>query len=428
MNTLAINEWGRQQLSPEDARQIADYLSKNRTSRQVNRLEIDRYDTLRNRGSIVGILQTGIIRIDLKPKVTEGFWEFLPHLIDRISRSRKLGEHIFIDAEQRVTIPRGMNHIPLLALSYISLLTRVLEVGAHKEYVRRQEDIPTIRGRLCMTQLAQRPPQMRNKLPCEYFDLTFDNSINQIVTWAAHRLLGAIRQSGRELRLTRQLREQYARLTQEISLTPKTRTHIQALHHVPQHYRELLKVCEAILTESILDASGDDDLQGVNFLIDMDWLFEQYITLLLEEIATESDGLNVKSQHPRDLCDYGKIKLRPDILLMFNGRTAGIIDVKWKLQESLPNSDFYQVVAYGLAELQRNSQMKEVTVALLAVDPTATELSIINYDEIAEVFEDGKRIRIQIIGIPARLFSLVPNIVEDQLKESLRNYLGTIAV
>ena len=86
------------------------------------------------------------------------------------------------------------------------------------------------------------------------------------------------------------------------------------------------------------------------FLIDMNQLFETFVTkLLAQELGPP---LTVRGQRTTHLGYGDKVRMVPDVSIDRNGKTEGILDTKYKKlgSEEFRNSDIYQVLAYCVAQ------------------------------------------------------------------------------
>jgi 5-methylcytosine-specific restriction enzyme subunit McrC len=397
---------------------------------------------LTNRGNNVGIIQTNDgLRFEFKPKFDNyikrerSFWAFLPRMLNTLCDFKDFNEKLFIDPNSKILLPVGLNYVPLLALSYISLCDKVLRVGLLKKYVKKTEVLRVIKGKIDFPNLAKKKPWEKTRIACTYFDLTFDNVENQIILWCANRLIKSLKTlatvTGGNY-ISRKLREQYITLTEEITLKPINKSDLNETSYrsIAPHYIELMNICQAILRESLfsLDETQSKSNTGVNFLIDMDWVFEQYMTYLFETVIKENDkyyNLRIESQKLEHLCDNNKINIKPDLLILRNRIPVAVIDFKWKLHEKDKNADFYQIICYSLAELEIN---KKGSIDANIFSVSNEESGRKHIDTISKVFSD-KQSKVVIGKIPLNTILFEHNdtlIIESRIKETIMNYLDTL--
>lgn len=400
---------------------------------------------IHNMGNNVGIIEFGGLQsrycLELRPKLDNDesyFWKFLPIMLNTLCDFDDFEKKIFIDPTEQITLPKGGSIVPLLTLSFVSLCDKVIHKGMLKKYIRKTERLHSIKGKIDFANLIKRNSWDLSTIPCNYYDLTFDNPENQIVLWCAHRLLGELRRVGtnkNKIPVIRKLREQYNLILSEISLLPKNEADFLNLNlsGISNYYVDLLNICKAILSESLFsfNESVDKTNKGVNFIIDMDWVFEQYMThlfeIVVEELNKSKPIFGVKSQFKQHLCDNNKIKIRPDMVIFKNDKPVAIIDFKWKRYDPNNNADFYQVICYGLAELQEYG-LAEISTNLFSVSNESSlnnEFYISIVDTISRIFKSPpKRISINKIALNSGILSKMnPQEIEEDIKKQIKKYL-----
>jgi 5-methylcytosine-specific restriction enzyme subunit McrC len=126
------------------------------------------------------------------------------------------------------------------------------------------------------------------------------------------------------------------------------------------HYRSVKPWCELILNEEMARAVVGT-WEGVSLLFPMEKLFERYVASCLRRSL--SPGVEMRAQSREHfLCEHdGRrvFRLEPDIVVERDNQ-RWILDTKWKLIDStdtqnnygLKQTDFYQLLAYGMTYLQ----------------------------------------------------------------------------
>ncbi|CAM5254743.1 hypothetical protein SALBM217S_08812 [Streptomyces griseoloalbus] len=86
------------------------------------------------------------------------------------------------------------------------------------------------------------------------------------------------------------------------------------------------------------------------FLIDMNQLFEDFVTVALSE-ALKEHGLTARLQDTHHLDTAGLVRIRPDLVVRTrDGRTpVAVVDAKYKVEkgDGRLNADLYQALAYA---------------------------------------------------------------------------------
>lgn len=397
---------------------------------------------LYNNSSNVGILNLPSTRITLefRPKLdtesVNNFWAFLPRMLHCLWDFDDFNERIFMDPEVIVDLPPGNSMVPLFALSLATLCNKAIETGLLKKYLPRDERLRKIKGKIDFGRLSREKAWDFSSVPCRYFDLTFDNHENQIILWCINRLLHKTKQilnqnNLSEPRIIKILREQFILLSQEVTLIPKTRSSILEVNYpsLPAHYLDLMRLCQGILTESLFSLEQDTHMiKGINFLIDMDWVFEQYMTFLFKEVSRSNEfkgRIIIRDQERHSLCDWNRIKIRPD-LLIYNSENQpkAVVDFKWKESTRGSNNDnLYQVICYGLAQLQKDSRIHKIDASLfyaLGKDE--------DFDKISKIFNQEKELSIKNMGLQQGVFRGNVDAIEKSIKTKISSYLKTLCI
>ena len=116
-----------------------------------------------------------------------------------------------------------------------------------------------------------------------------------------------------------------------------------------EHYRGVVGLSRLILRHSAFE-SRRGAVRATGFLMDMNTLFQEFVTVALRESLGVSEHVFLeKNINPLDT--GGDVKLKPD-LTWWSGRNCLFVgDAKYKRieNESVPNADLYQLLAYVTA-------------------------------------------------------------------------------
>jgi 5-methylcytosine-specific restriction endonuclease McrBC regulatory subunit McrC len=123
------------------------------------------------------------------------------------------------------------------------------------------------------------------------------------------------------------------------------------LDRLSLHYEKALEISKTILEESFVRSTEKGRSKGFNFIVDMNRLFEDFLTEMTRQIMSEKcPRLQVIDQMGFNSLDRdGKLTIKPDLLIFnqMSGKFPIIIDAKYKLD--VKNPDVYQMIAYSLA-------------------------------------------------------------------------------
>ena len=124
-----------------------------------------------------------------------------------------------------------------------------------------------------------------------------------------------------------------------------------------ERYRPAFRLAELFLKRSAPDVTGGR-AAGFSLFFDMNNLFEEYVGRVAVR-AFRSRGIQVRLQGPQrflavdESSGANAFAMRPDAVGMKDGRTAWIIDTKWKqlsaeeAREGASQADLYQMYAYA---------------------------------------------------------------------------------
>jgi len=256
------------------------------------------------------------------------------------------------DQNKVIDIKEGANFFDIIGRLFLNELEEIFKRGLYKRYVRREENINFLKGRLLINGQVGNEIRKRPKFFCSYDDLTFDNLENRIVLKATTLLIPLIRFNElikRDLiRYSHQLRD----LACLADVTPDDCDKVQ-YSRLNEYYEPIIKFSKVILQNYFIRSVHGGGARGFNFIVNMNKVYEDFITEIVKELVNEDDVFTnyvIEGQKKFDsLVREKKIITKPDIILRKKGTDNYplIIDAKYKKQAN--NADYYQVIAYALA-------------------------------------------------------------------------------
>ncbi len=229
--------------------------------------------------------------------------------------------------------------------------------GLVRRYVTHQDDLPVVRGRWHPATDLQRFPGRRDRLHCEFDELTADNPHNRILKAALRKLKAlfgghaAIRRDSETLLIW----------FGEVADVGVTRNELLRLStdRLVAHYKRALMMAEWFLCERATDF-GSGRNEGFTLLFDMNALFQAVTEKLIRKALPS--GFALREEGPRyfltrAIDGSSRFQMRPDFCLLQGTRIHAIIDTKWKRLEpedkdgkwGVSQSDVYQLNAYANA-------------------------------------------------------------------------------
>ncbi|MFI0895020.1 McrC family protein [Streptomyces sp. NPDC020983] len=239
--------------------------------------------------------------------------------------------------------------VPALAHAVERRIDAALRQGVLQGYRQVEESALVVRGRVLESEQIRRRFGRTPPVEVTYDAYTADTAENRILRAAAERLL---RLPGVPGVVRRRLARQRVRLADALPLVRGQELPRWQPSRLNSRYQTALRLAEAVLRGVSPEhrPTGPDPLSIDGFLLDMNKVFEDFVTVALREALRER-GLTAYLQDPHHLDTAGKVKIRPDLVARTgDGRTAlAVVDAKYKVEkpDGLLNADLYQALAYA---------------------------------------------------------------------------------
>ncbi len=267
------------------------------------------------------------------------------------------------------TASTGMmtSHMTLMEVfvqQFIHSMQRIVQLGLKSDYLRRRDNQPWLKGKLCIGEQIKHNSIRRDRFFVEYDEYRPERPENCLLKMAIEKVYGYSRNS--------ELLKELIRLRIVFESIPAVQDLDLAFNQVRldrhmQHYESALAWARLILLGNApLCMQGS--AEAVSLLFPMEAIFESFVTAWMRHHL--SDRWLVKPQsRAHSLTSYNDralFQLRPDMWLIPHDRRQNsplICDTKWKIVEAsverfnLSQSDFYQMLAYGVNHLQGQGDM-----------------------------------------------------------------------
>ncbi|MFJ9426527.1 McrC family protein [Streptomyces sp. NPDC101249] len=295
-------------------------------------------------GSRVGAVRTAggqIVRIMPKTPVSRLFF-LLGFSLDPARAWRDSGEG---------TVDTGAydDVVPALAHAVERQIDGALRQGVLQGYREITETALVVRGRLREAEQIRRHFGRTPPAEIAYDAYTADTAENRILRAATERLLRLPDVPGP---VRRRLAHQRVRLADALPLIRGQELPRWRPSRLNSRYQPALRLAEAVLrgTSPEHRPAEADPLTVDGFLLDMNKLFEDFVTVGLRE-ALRAHGLTARLQDPHHLDVASRVGMRPDLVVRTgDGRTPlAVVDAKYKVEKAdgLLNADLYQALAYA---------------------------------------------------------------------------------
>ena len=288
-------------------------------------------------GSTVGAFEIDGVSLLIKPKIG------IPQLLSLACYALGVYEpqDRLFDFTQAETLP------DILALALIAAARRAFARGLLRGYHTEEEALHTVRGRIRFDEQIRRRYGIPLPVELRFDEFTEDILANRLVKAAAARLRHMTLNSSEARRGLGWI----AAILENVSLLEFRRRNVPEVRfdRLNEHYRHVVGLARLILLHSEFE-SFRGDVRASGFLIDMNVLFQEFVTQALRE-TLEVSANTLRAEKKVHLDVDKQVNMYPD-LSWWNGETCTFVgDAKYKKvdDKSAPNSDLYQMLAYATA-------------------------------------------------------------------------------
>ncbi|WP_303492982.1 McrC family protein [Saccharophagus degradans] len=302
-----------------------------------------------------GLVCLGDVTLEILPKISD---TETPSESARISLIRMLKVAGLLKLHRPGSAGIAVKNCSLLDVfisDFCELVAREIARGAAKRYVTVEENLRVVRGKLKVTQQLKSNLAHKERLYCEYDELSEDNIINQSIRYA----LQIVSKKAIQPAVKKHVLEQLNRF-EHISPVQLSADQVENidLNRNERRFSDILKYCELFIrTLAPTNSAGKQDV--FSLLFDMNQLFEAWVCSMIRPLAHEM-GLTLRTQGPRKYLAYREdiqskvFQMKPDITLLDKaGQVVLIADAKWKIladdekKLGISQADMYQLSVYG---------------------------------------------------------------------------------
>ena len=292
-------------------------------------------------GATVGAVEIADLSIRIEPKI--GIPQLLSLASYAIGAFRNAEERQF-DFEERESLA------DTLAIALATTARRAFVRGLLRGYREEEQALQTIRGRIRFAEQLRRRYGAGLPVEVRFDEFTDDVLPNQLVRAAAGRLSAMPLRSHRARRGLSWVAAMLDQVS-EVEFDPNDVPEIR-FDRLNEHYRTVIGLARLVLRHTAFE-SGRGDVRASGFLINMNVLFQEFLTAALR------DTLGVGARTLRSDRNLGEIPfdrdnrvgLAPD-LSWWDGEICTFVgDAKYKnlTDSTAPHADLYQLLAYTTA-------------------------------------------------------------------------------
>ena len=334
------------EITLSEYRDLCLYLKKNIGNKSIvydyNKIKFINY---------VGIIKINNLIIEILPKISlsNDIIKDREILVFMLSKCNKLS----VDINELLNSNILNNSLlDILAKVFSKKLLNELQKGLYREYVSKEEALSTIKGKTLISKSIKENTINKNKMNCKYDEFTEDNLFNAILKRAISVILFSIKNDDvkKELNIINNVLNYISDIyiPNNIILNYK-------LNRMNNRFLECFTLAKLILLNSSMDKSLGKE-NGFSILFEMNYLYEEYIGVLLKEVFNDTN-ISINTQEKsryllwNTLKERNEIALKPDIVIYKDNKAKIIIDTKWKSatidgKEVYTQGDIYQMYAY----------------------------------------------------------------------------------
>ncbi len=374
--------------------------------------------------SWVGVVRFSGLEVRVMPKLVGGSLRVL-RMVEYASGVRLLSR---LPHDQRIPA-EGTDLFHLIVMALVKETNSLVRDGLIRDYRPVDDALTVLRGRLRMRDQFLRRYGSLHQLECHFDEYDGDIPENQLLALALSA--AAKRVDGSLLSNTRGLAGTLARTCMPPTRDPDWYTRQIQYDRRNGRYRPAHELALLVLKGLALsDLPGSTYQRVTAFMIDMNTVFERFVTRLVTE-ALADGPLHVSTQqtYRAAIIDESTrdayATIRPDLVIV-DGRSRQKVpvDIKYKLYEDkrLSSSDIYQLFTYAYA-LGETQSIPNAGVLYAATNPVVGPVLRIN--QIAGV--SGASIRgagVDVAGILAELDSETSSSVLDGVRNIIHQITG----
>jgi 5-methylcytosine-specific restriction enzyme subunit McrC len=285
--------------------------------------------------SHVGAITTPAVTVIIRPKVNT---DIVLYLLEADGQALRLDR-------ADVELLGSQDLVPALATLYVKQLERLVGAGVVRGYLRTEESLATIRGRIDIARQSSRGGLVI-PVQCVYDDFVADTRLNRRARGAALRLLQL---PGLAAETTVRMRRMLAAFDQVGDITPADMVLPSRFTRLDAHYRTIDALATIILRHASLELRGGPTKVSA-FTIDMNAVFESFVAVRLRRLLAGRSVVEAKGCRPLDL--HRRSRIFPDLVFATPGGAARYVaDTKYKLTSHgyARDTDYYQLLAYTTA-------------------------------------------------------------------------------
>ena len=296
-------------------------------------------DTFRS-GNVMGFLGCGDERLIIESRFCgEGEDYFFQYLLDQV-----LDFPNIVDLESDANQDNRLFQFLLFLFPYY--LKNALRKGLFKRYIQHHYNDGNVRGTIDVARHIKENVPFTGKVAYSRREFSYDNSLMELVRHTIEFIKGKpygnnlLRKVKDEVKMIINATSAYEACDRQKIIDENQKNTIR--HAYFREYLALQRLCILILRyQKHQIGLGSRQIYGI--LFDGAWLWEEYVSALLEDYFYHP--MNKSGKGAQRLFDRSVGLIYPD-LISRNSETRIIADAKYKPMNNIGNRDYLQVLAY----------------------------------------------------------------------------------
>jgi len=292
-------------------------------------------------GSMVGAFELGDLSVSIRPKLD----------ISRVLFLASYAIGAFKLRERHFSFSEAETLVEALVPAFVSAARRAFGRGLLHGYRSQEESLYTVRGRIAVSEQIRRRFDIPLPVEVRYDEFTDDILANRLVK-AAAAVLGDLHIQDAHLRDGLRWTNTSLGRVSPVHFSPRDLPSVP-FDRLNEHYREVVELSRLILRYRAFELDRGD-LRASGFLMDMNEVFQEFVTRALREtLRVSSRTFRSDEALPADLTldVRERVRLKPDLSWWDGSLCTFVGDAKYKRvhDEHIPNADLYQLLAYATA-------------------------------------------------------------------------------
>jgi len=344
----------------------------NQEERSVVKATIDDGSLTISVEDVVGVVNlTPTSKLQINPKIG---WEDILEMFLAVQRRNRTLKYHGIPIDDFLSEDIEIDDIfVVIAINYLNSLKPIHRNGFIRQFQSKEYDAVSGRGRVDVEQSLLNRAHGTPEHRFVQKNIDYSTPVNSLIYLAGQQLVRLFQDSSDDytheqyFQIFSSLREEIRHLeslgvsSKDVSLEKLKNTAVSDLPRQRRYYQNAVKTAKTIISSTTGQSleSGHEDLT-IDFILDMDQLFETFTQITLEEEAERLNALSDNSEISIAVEEEPTLQIyedstnasyRPDHVLRDNGEAVAVLDSKYYSRHNDPSllgEERSRMFSYGL--------------------------------------------------------------------------------